>query len=138
MPELVVASFDVAGLSNVARKIMTTAVRRAFAHQEVKKHTMRIDEFCREARLRWTTPKQFRSWIREARKALAVIEVIDTDSPDRDDLPYFSWQVFVELLDNGTEIVFEIDSQTCSDFFAAHFSIDFDLRINANGNSTKI
>jgi hypothetical protein len=116
MPELVVSTFDVTKLSHAARKLMKTAVRRAYAHQDVKKHTVRIDEFCRESGLRPTTSEQFRRWMREARKSLAVVEVIDTDLPNRDDLPYSSWPVFLEIRSNATEVTFEIDSQTFSGF----------------------
>ena len=87
MPELIVSTFDVTKLSDAARKLMKTAVRRACVHQNVKKHTVGINEFCRKSGLQPTTSEQFRQWLREARKALVVVEVIDTDFPERDDLP---------------------------------------------------
>ena len=116
MAELVVSTFDVEKLSDAARKLMRTAVRRARAHQDVRRHIVGIDEFCRESSLQWTTSEQFREWMREARKSLVVVEVIDTDFPERDNLPSSSWQVFRELRSNATEVIFEIDSQTFSVF----------------------
>lgn len=121
MPELVVSTFDVTELSDSARKLMKTVVRHACAHQDVKRHTVGIDEFCRESGLQPITSAQFRHWMREARKSLVVVEVIDTDVPNRDDLPYSSWPVFRGIWSNATEVAFEIDSQIFSAYSEKSF-----------------
>ncbi|BDT58114.1 hypothetical protein MasN3_16080 [Massilia varians] len=119
MTELVVPTFDVAKLSTAALELLRAAVLHARANQCVKLHTMQIDEFCRLAGLPPTTTKRFLTLLKEARKALVIVEVIDTEFPHRDDLPYSSWPVFKESRINGSQIAFEIYNQTLEDSILA-------------------
>jgi hypothetical protein len=122
MSEIVVAAVDVDGLSAGAVELMKTAVRYACANKNIMQHTMPVDEFCRLADQFPATTEQFRTLLKEARKAVASIDVIDTVFPDRDDLPSSSWPVFKKIWTNGLQIVFEVDQQTCHDMLRESFS----------------
>lgn len=123
MPQLVVSTFDVPELSAAALVILSAAVRHAYENQRFKLHTVEIDEFCHLAGLPSTTPERFLVLLKEARKALVVVELIDTTSPKRDDLPYSSWPVFNEVRIDGSNFIFEICSHTFEDIVLASLPV---------------
>lgn len=113
MSQLVVSTLDVPELSDAALDLLIAAVRHAYENQEVKLHRINIDEFCRLTDLSATTTERFSALLKEARKALLVVEVIDTLLPERDDLPYSSWPIFNIVGTDGSNFIFEV----CNDTF---------------------
>lgn len=112
MPELVVSAFDVSVLSDVALQLMKAAVQHAYRHQREEVHKMQRAELCSLAGLPLMTTEDFYASMLEACKALVVVEVIDSSSPFRDDLPYASWQVFKEVRFSDSCVSFEIGNGT--------------------------
>lgn len=122
MSQIVLSDIDVRGLSAGAIELMKTAVRYAFANKNFVQHNMPFQEFYRLAGQLPSTTEQFPILVEEAQKAIAFIEVIDTAFPDRDDLPYSSWQVFKHIRAEGLHIVFEVDQQTYHHLLRENFS----------------
>lgn len=122
MSEIVVVGVDVDRLSKGAVELMKAAVRYAYANKNSLQHTMPIQEFFLLADQPPLTTKQFQILQKEARKAIAFVEVIDTAFPDRDDLPSSSWQVLKKFYSDGLKIVFEVDQQTFHDLLRETFS----------------
>lgn len=112
MPVLVISTFDVPKLSVPALKILKAAVNYAQRNGQTAPHKLSIDEFCSWACLPLLTVEDFSMLLQEASKTLAVVEVVDTSSPDRNDLPYASWPVFSEVGIDGFCFTFEISSRT--------------------------
>jgi len=108
MPELVVSTFDVSVLSDVALQLMKAAVQHAYKHRRSKVHEMQRAELCSLAGLPLMTTEDFHALMLEACKAL----VVDSSSPSRDDLPYASWQVFKEVWFSDSRVSFEIGNGT--------------------------
>jgi hypothetical protein len=119
MSQLLVCAFDVYDLSAAALGILRAAVRYAYENQRTKVHTMRIDDFCRLAGLPVTTTDRFSMLLKEARKGLVVIEVLDTTSLQSDDLPYSSWPVFNEVRIDGSQFTFEVCKYTFAEVVLA-------------------
>lgn len=108
MAELVTAEFKIAGLTARALNILEAAVIHAQKNRCVRLHTMSIESFCRLASIQTRSDKEFSSLLREASRAVGVIEVIDTVFPHRDDLPYSTWAVFTKVGVAGSNVFFEI------------------------------
>lgn len=119
MSQILVCTFDVLDLSDAALAILNAAVRHANENQQAKMHTMKIDDFCHLANLSPITTERFLVLLKEVRKALAVVELIDTTSPERDDLPYSSWPVFNEVRIEGSKFTFEVCSHTFAEVVLA-------------------
>jgi hypothetical protein len=115
MSQLIVSKFDVIDLSIDALRILRAAVRHAYENQRVKTHSFRIDNFCRLAGLPAITTGRFLVLLKEVRKALVVVEVIDTKLRKHDDLPYTSWPVFNKVRIDGPRVIFEVCSDTLAD-----------------------
>jgi hypothetical protein len=119
MPELLVSTFDVSDLSTSAICILSAAVRYAHSNQQIKLHAMRINDFCHLAGMPVITTERFFVLLKEARKALVVVEVIDTSLPQSDGLPYSSWRVFNLARIAGSQFTFEICRYTFAEFVLA-------------------
>ena len=119
MSQIIVSTFDVPELSIAALNILNAAVRHAYKNQRVKLHTMKIDELCHLAHLPTIATKRFSVLLKEARKALVVVELIDTSLPERDDLPYSSWPVFNKVRVKDSTVSFEVCSHTFEDVVLA-------------------
>lgn len=115
MAEVVIAEFEVAGLSASALAILKTAVMYARSHSDSRMHNMPIAVFCLLAGLPRLAFVDFRNFLSEARKAVAYIEIVDTDFPYRDDLPSLSWPVFSEARLAGSNVLFEVCPQSWDD-----------------------
>lgn len=87
---------------------MKTAVLHAEENRRVRTHKMSIDAFCQMGGLQSTPVEQFLSLLREACRALVMVEGVDTSDPRRDDLPYSSWPVFDGVWIEGNDLMFEI------------------------------
>lgn len=112
MAEVVIAEFEIDKLTAPALKLLKAAVTYALENRRVKLHTMSINTLCRLAGLPSFTAQEFSILLQQARRALVVVEVMDTASPDRDDLPYASWPVFNEVRIDGSSVAFEICRRT--------------------------
>lgn len=123
MPELVVSTFDVSVLSDVALQLMKAAVQHAYKNQGAKAHDMQGAELCRLAGLPLMTTDDFHALMLEACKALVVVEVIDSSCPSRDDLPYASWQVFKEVRFSDSRVSFEIGNGTFDETLMSSLSL---------------
>jgi hypothetical protein len=108
MPELVIATFDVSVLSDMAAQLMKAAVQHAYRNQQAKVHDMQRCELCSLAGLPLMAMDDFDALMLEACKALVVVEVIDSSCLSRDNLPYASWQVFKEVWFSDSSVSFEI------------------------------
>ena len=115
MSQLIISRFDVIDLSIDALRILRAAVRHAYENQSVRKHTMRIDIFCDLAGLPATTSERFLVLLKEVRKALVEIDLVDTKLRKRDDSPYISWPVFEEVRIQGARVIFEVYSDTLTE-----------------------
>lgn len=120
MSQIIVSRFEVIDLSIDALQILRAAVRHAYENQSVKTHTMRIDIFCHLAGLPSTPTERLLVLLKEVRKALVEIELIDTKLSERDDLPSVSWPVFNEIrIDSSRFIFFEVYSDTLTENIVA-------------------
>jgi hypothetical protein len=119
MPELVVSTFDVSSLSDAALELMKAAVQHAYKNQRVRLHTMKSAEICSLAGLPPMTIDDFHTLLLEACRALVIVEVVDSASPSRDDLPYASWQVFKEVRFCDSDVTFEISNHTLDEMLMA-------------------
>lgn len=112
MAEVVISKFEIDGLTAPALDVLRAAVAHAQANPRVRVQKMPIDEFCRLAGLPNMPSDEFSELLREACRALVIVEAVDTDSPDRDDLPYASWPVFSEVGVDGSTVAFAICNHT--------------------------
>lgn len=108
MAEVVVSSFKVDMVSAQALKVLKFAVTHAQKNRYIKQHTIQINAFCCSAGLPSHTVDEFSSLLKEACRASFVVETIDTASPDRDDLPFFSWVIFIAVCVDSSSVTFEI------------------------------
>jgi hypothetical protein len=108
MPELVISTFDFSQMSIPALRIAKAAVLHASENPQETTHTLNIADFCSGAGLPIIESDDFSRLLKEARKTLAIVEVIDTSSPERDDLPYCSWPVFNRTMIDHSKFTFEI------------------------------
>lgn len=115
MAEVIIAEFEVDGISAPALSLMRAAVMHAKAHPSIRYHTIPIEGFCRLAGLPLLSDAQIEALLKEARRGLATWEIIDTIFPDRDDLSSMSWPVFSRSKVDGSCISFEIHELTFDD-----------------------
>lgn len=108
MAELVIAKFEVTKLTDLALKLLIAAVIHAEKNRGVRLHMMSIKSFCDLAGIRTLSNAEFSPLLRQACRASAVIDVIDTVFPERDDLPFSSWAVFSEVVVDGPNVSFAI------------------------------
>ena len=108
MAELVIAEFKVAGLNARALKILEAAVIHAQKNRCVRLHTMSIKAFCGLAGIRIQSEREFSSLLRQASRAVGVIDVIDTVFPNRDDLSFSTWAVFSQVGVADSDVFFAI------------------------------
>lgn len=105
---LVISKFEVAGMSAAALDVMKTAVLYAAENRRVRTHKMSIVAFCQRGGFQSTPVEQFWSLLREACRAVVIVEGVDTSELGRDDLPYSSWPVFDGVWIDGNDVMFEI------------------------------
>lgn len=120
--ELIVAKFDVDGLTAPALDVLKAAVTHAHTNLNIRLHNMPIESFCQIAGLPSLSFEEFTAILQEACGALAVVEAVDTESPERDDLPYSSWPVFEKVLVEGSNFIFEINKRTFDETLMANLS----------------
>jgi hypothetical protein len=123
MAELIIAEFEIDGLSTSALRLMTAAVMHAKTHQSMRFHTVPIIALCRLAGLPILSSAKMKILLKEARKGLAVWEVIDTVLSERDDLPCMSWPVFSKGIIDGCSILFEINELTFDERLIAKLNL---------------
>lgn len=112
MAVIVVSTFEVSGLSAPALDILKAAVLYAQQNRPAQMHTMNVDAFCYLAGLPPTPVEHFWSLLKEACRALLIVEGIDTSDPHREDLPSSSWPVFDGVWIDGCEVMFEVCKRT--------------------------
>lgn len=111
MTEVVVRKIDVDRLNASALKLLK-AVQHAHENAHVASHTIQLHTFCSMAGLPDLSFAQFVVPLRLAGTAGVEIEVVDTEAPDRDDLPFASWPIFKEFWIRGSCFTFEIEHRT--------------------------
>lgn len=112
MTKMTIFEFKMDGISSPALEVFKAAVMHAQKNRCIRLHTMSITEFCRLAGLPGKSSSDIRMILKEARRVLAVVEVVDTSLPNRDDLPYSSWPVFSKALIDDSSVLFEICHRT--------------------------
>lgn len=112
MAELTIIEFEMDKLTAPALSVFKAAVMHAQKNRGIRLHRIPITVFCRLAGIPGLSSKEIQILLNEARKVLAIREVIDTASPNRDDLPYLSWPVFTMVLVDELNVSFEICQRT--------------------------
>jgi hypothetical protein len=120
MAVLVVSTFEVSGLTIPALAVVKAAVLYAKKNQDVPRHTMSVGKFCELASLPSMTMQCFRGLLTEACGALAIVEVVDTCEPDRDDLPYSSCPVLEGVSIDGCDVTFGVDNSSFDEGLSAN------------------
>lgn len=115
MAELVIYSFDIDKLTPSALELLKAAVIHAYKQRRTKLQTMPIERLCSLAGLSGTSLEEFTNMLMEASKAVAVVEAVDTDSPQREDLPYASWPVFNKVGISDSYVTFEVEQATLNE-----------------------
>jgi hypothetical protein len=95
-----------------ALRILKTAVAYALQKPNSKRHTLSIDCLRQMSDLPELSTLQLRALLSEARKALAIAELIDANSSDSEDWPSISWPVFDYIGSSACTISFEISRRT--------------------------
>jgi hypothetical protein len=137
MAEIIIAEFDLGRLTAPALNVLKAAVKHAEENKHIRLHTMPIRVFCSLAELPCLSGEQVRAILKEVRSALAILEVIDTSSPDREDLPCVSWHVFKEANIYKSVVSFEICERTFDERFLENLQLHSRIFINALGFSNK-
>jgi hypothetical protein len=112
MAEIIIAKFELDKLSKPACFILKAAVLYAARYNKAQIHEVPLGMFCALAGVPNMSAEKIRVFLNEALRAVAILEVVDTESPDRDDLPYSSWPVFRNVGVSKSTVLFEIRHQT--------------------------
>lgn len=112
MPEVIISTFDTHRLSHSALKLMKSAVMYAERRRQFSTHTISINEFCKIANLPTLEHLEFIKLVKEACKAIAIVETVDSSSANPDDLPYASWPVFERVEIDKIHFSFKVSCRT--------------------------
>jgi hypothetical protein len=133
LAELLIYSFDIDKLTPPALELLKAAVIYAYKQRRTKLQTMRIDKLCSLAGLAGISLEKFTNVLMEASKAVAVVEAVDTDSPQREDLPYASWPVFNKVGISDSYVTFEVEHGTLNEKMIATL-----LRLKVSSQATRV
>lgn len=108
MIEIEIAEIDVSPLTVSALKVLKAAALHGFQNADIGKHIVPLDDFCRLAGLPPTSESDMVVLLRNAQKALGIIDTVVLEAPDADDSPYRSWQILKEVHVEDRRVVFEV------------------------------
>ena len=115
MVMLVVSTFEVSGLTAPALAMLKAAVQYAKENHREDMHKMSIDAFCHLAGLPFLPMEPFRLLLKEACRAVAIVETVDVSAQSSSDLPYSSWPVFDRAGIDGEDVIFQVCKYTFCD-----------------------
>jgi hypothetical protein len=115
MTEIVIVDFDVDELTAPALLVLKAAVKYAQMQGAIQLHSIPIDLFCKYAALPNLNFDELHVLLRQARKAVAVIEIVDSVALGGEELYYASWPVFDELGLKDSFVLFEVCPKTINE-----------------------
>lgn len=115
MAELVIHSFCVDMLTAQALELLKATVVYAKKHSSTRRHKMSTYTLRSLAGLSSLTADEFTKVLTEVPKASLVIEAIDTDAPERNDLPWGSFPLVRVVLTSDSCVNFEVENRILDD-----------------------
>lgn len=115
MAELVIYSFSFDNLTIQALELLKAAVVYAKKNSPTRRHTMSTYMLRSLAGLSSVTPDEFTKVLTEVPKASLVIEAVDTDAPERDDLPWGSFPLLRVVATDDSCVTFEVEDRVLDD-----------------------
>lgn len=108
MAEVLIAEIDFVKLTLPARKVLRAAVFHAFENVGASRHEVPLEIFCQLAGLPTMDETEMTPLLVNASKALGIIELVNTESPEKDDARYGSWQLIQDAEVSGTNVTFQL------------------------------
>lgn len=97
------------GISSQAKAVLNAAIKYAEERKQIRLHSMLIADFCNFSGLDVNTPvPQVIKLMKQARRAIFSVEVVDVTGSKKEEITSGSWPLFSFISITKTHISFEV------------------------------